>query len=215
MSPSEPAGPFSKWRQHPWHGLGIGPNPPALVHAYIELTPYDLVKYEIDKESGYLRVDRPQRTSSQPPALYGFIPRTYSGPRVGRLMATATEGDGDPLDICVLSERPITRSEVIITARVIGGIPMVDHGTADDKLVGVLANDPIYAQAEEIGDLPEALADRLMHYFATYKLIPGEESAVSVGRPYGREHAYRVLTAAIEDYRDAYGHAAGSSPASG
>ena len=74
--------PFYRWRPHPWHGLETGPDPPGLVHGYIEITPFDLVKYELDKGTGYLRVDRPQRTSSQPPTLYGIIPRTFCGDRV-------------------------------------------------------------------------------------------------------------------------------------
>ena len=74
--------PFFRWRPHPWHGLEVGPNPPHLVHAFIEISPFDLVKYEVDKVSGYLRVDRPQRSSAQHPTLYGFIPRTYCGERV-------------------------------------------------------------------------------------------------------------------------------------
>ncbi|HNS62955.1 MAG TPA: inorganic diphosphatase, partial [Anaerolineaceae bacterium] len=77
--------PFYRWRPHPWHGLDLGPNPPAIIHAYIEITPFDLVKYEVDKTTGYLRVDRPQRSSSQPPTLYGIIPRTYCGDRVRAL----------------------------------------------------------------------------------------------------------------------------------
>ncbi len=88
--------PFYRWRPHPWHGLTAGPEPPGVIHAYIELTPFDLVKYEIDKTTGYLRVDRPQRTSSQPPALYGFIPQTYCGDRMRRLSPSAKRGDGDP-----------------------------------------------------------------------------------------------------------------------
>ena len=75
---------FSQWRPHPWHGLEIGREPPLYVNAYVEITPFDLIKYEVDKATGYLRVDRPQRTSSQPPSLYGFIPRTYCGGRGGR-----------------------------------------------------------------------------------------------------------------------------------
>src|SRR5690606_19859012 len=114
---------YNLWRPHPWHGLEVGPNPPVLVSAYIELCPFDLMKYEIDKVTGYLRVDRPQRTSPQPPTLYGFIPRTYCGDRVGKLMPGASYGDGDPLDICVVSERPIARSEVILDAKVVGGLP--------------------------------------------------------------------------------------------
>lgn len=105
--------PFNRWRPHPWHGLGAGPEPPSRVQVYVELTPFDLVKWEVDKETGYLRVDRPHRTSSQPPTLYGFIPRTYCGEQVHALCPKATRGDGDPLDICVVSERPIDRSEVI------------------------------------------------------------------------------------------------------
>ena len=73
---------INHFRPHPWHGLDAGPEPPALVNAYIEITPFDLMKYEVDKVSGYLRVDRPQRSSAQHPSLYGFVPRTYCGDRV-------------------------------------------------------------------------------------------------------------------------------------
>ena len=137
--------PFYKWRPHPWHGLEVGPKPPEIVHVFVEITPFDKIKYEVDKETGYLRVDRPQRTSSEPPNLYGFIPRTYCGDAVSKLMKGAKKGDGDPLDICVVSERPITKSEVILNARVIGGIPMIDNGEADDKIVAVLDKDNIWS----------------------------------------------------------------------
>ena len=130
--------PFYRWRPHPWHGLEVGPNPPDVVNAFIEITPFDLMKYEVDKVSGCLRVDRPQRSSAQHPALYGFVLRTYCADRVCRLAPGAKRGDGDPLDICVLSERAITRSEIIVTARVIGGLQMIDAGEADDKIIGVL-----------------------------------------------------------------------------
>ncbi|HXW59982.1 MAG TPA: inorganic diphosphatase, partial [Myxococcota bacterium] len=96
---------FYKWRPHPWHGLLVGINPPSLVYAYIEITPFDLIKYEIDKQTGYLKVDRPQRGSSSPPALYGFIPKTYCGQRLAALSPKSKRGDGDPLDICVFAER--------------------------------------------------------------------------------------------------------------
>ena len=81
--------PFFRWRPHPWHGLDIGPKPPEIVHAYIELTPFDRVKYELDKKTGYLRVDRPNRTSAFAPTLYGFIPRTFCGKRVKAMMPEA------------------------------------------------------------------------------------------------------------------------------
>jgi inorganic pyrophosphatase len=196
---------FQLWRPHPWHGLSTGPAPPAVVHAYIEICPFDLVKYEIDKATGYLRVDRPQLTSSQPPTLYGFIPRTYCGARVGALMAGAVSGDGDPLDICVVSERPITRAEVILTARVVGGLPMLDANEADDKIVAVLANDPIWSHVEDLDQLPPALVDRLRHYFLTYKVTPGRDSPVSIGASYDRVHAERVIAAAAEDYAAEFG----------
>ena len=197
--------PFYRWRPHPWHGLEVGPNPPEIVHAYIEITPFDLVKYEIDKQTGYLRVDRPQRTSSQPPALYGFIPRTYCGTRVGNLSPKSDGGDGDPLDICVISERPVNRAEVILNARVVGGLQMVDHGEADDKIIAVLANDNVWGSVEDIGEMPEILVERLRHYFMTYKLIPGEEMDVSIDLTFGREHAEKVIKASIEDYIDEFG----------
>jgi len=197
--------PFYRWRPHPWHGLEVGPEPPRRLNAYIEITPFDLVKYEVDKATGYLRVDRPQRSSSQPPALYGFIPRTYCGRRVGALSPLASRGDGDPLDICVISERPVNRVEVILQAKVVGGIQMVDGGEADDKIIAVLANDNIWGGAEGLAELPQILIERLRHYFATYKLIPGRESHISVETIYDAEHAIAVVEAAMADYVEEYG----------
>ena len=197
--------PFYRWRPHPWHGLAIGDDAPAIVESYIEMTPFDLVKYEIDKSTGYLRVDRPQRSSSQPPTLYGFIPRTYCGSRVKALSPNSSAGDGDPLDICVLSERPIDRAEVILRARVIGGLQMVDGGEADDKIIAVFDNDRFWAKCHDIKDLPELLPERLRHYFLTYKLVPGEVADVSIDRLYGAEHARSVVMAAMHDYADHFG----------
>lgn len=196
---------FSKWRPHPWHGLSVGTNPPHTVHAYIELTPFDFVKYEIDKRTGYLFVDRPQRTSSQPPTLYGFIPRTYCGRRVGELSKYVKEGDGDPLDICVISERPINRGEILLNAHVVGGIHMIDHGEADDKIVAVLENDNFWGDVQDIAELPENLIQRLRHYFSTYKLLPNKPVDVSVEEVYDNEYAKRVVKAAMEDYLENYG----------
>ncbi|MFM7259394.1 MAG: inorganic pyrophosphatase [bacterium] len=193
---------FSTARPHPWHGLSVGPKPPDIVHAFIEITPFDVVKYEIDKQSGYLRVDRPQRSSSVPPALYGFVPRTYCGARVAALSPTSTRCDGDPLDICVLTERPINRNEVILDARVVGGIEMIDGGKADDKIIAVLASDPVYGRASDLEDLPKALIDRLVHYFATYKTMPGEENRVAIRGTYSVTHAWQVVRASIEDYAE-------------
>ncbi|NMC78059.1 MAG: inorganic pyrophosphatase [Chloroflexi bacterium] len=196
--------PYYRWRPHPWHGLEVGPKPPSIVNAYIEITPFDLVKYEVDKGTGYLRVDRPQRTSSLPPTLYGLIPRTYCGKRVGELSEKAKLGDGDPLDICVVSEQPITKSEIILTARVVGGIHMIDHGEADDKIIAVLIQDNVWGNVNDIAELPEALVQRLQHYFSTYKLIPGKENEFSIERVYGCKDAYKVVQAAIRDYNEEF-----------
>jgi len=195
----------SRFRPHPWHGLEIGPEPPSVLNAFIEITPFDLIKYEVDKVSGYLRVDRPQRGSSHPPALYGFVPRTFCDSAVQRLSPKSVRGDGDPLDICVLSERPIARSEIIVRARVVGGLQMIDNGDADDKIIAVLDNDYVYGTAREVKDLPDVLVERLHHYFETYKLVPERPSQVSIERIYGRSHALKVVKAAIRDYVDAFG----------
>lgn len=196
--------PFYRWRPHPWHGLSIGPNAPEVVNAYIEITPFDWMKYEVDKETGYLRIDRPQRASSLPPSLYGFVPRTYCGRKIADLAGTQ-RGDGDPLDICVLSERPIQRSEILVVARVLGGLRMIDHDEADDKIIGVLDNDPYYEGIDDLTKLSTVQVDRLRHYFATYKLVPGEESAISIDLVYGREKALEVIRASMEDYADEFG----------
>jgi inorganic pyrophosphatase len=194
--------PFYRWRPHPWHGLEAGPDAPRIVNAYIEITPFDSVKFEVDKTTGYLKVDRPQRSSSIPPALYGFIPRTYCGRRVGELSPEAKRGDGDPMDISVFSERPIGRSEILLTAKVIGGLQFVDDEEADDKIIAVLSNDHSMGKAEDIGDLPAILVERLQHYFETYKMVPGEKSKVSVEKVYGAKQARKVVQASIDDYRE-------------
>ncbi len=197
--------PFYSWRPHPWHGLEAGPKLPSIVFAYIEITPFDMVKYELEKKTGYIHVDRPQRNTSQPPSLYGFIPRTFCGDRVKSLSPKSTKGDGDPLDICVISERPINKSEVILRSKVVGGLQMIDHGEADDKIIAVLQNDNIWGDATDISGLHPVLIERLRHYFITYKLIPGEESSISIEDIYGKDHAFKVVNAALEDYKEKFG----------
>lgn len=193
---------FSQWRPHPWHGLNAGENPPRLVNAYIEMTPFDSVKYEVDKATGYLRVDRPQLTSSMPPSLYGFIPRTYCGDKVCALSPSAECGDGDPLDICVITERPINRGEVILKTRVIGGIKMIDGGEADDKIIGILDNDQFWKEAGCVQDLQQALLSRIRHYFATYKQTPEQETDVIIKEIYDHDHALKIVDAALQDYAE-------------
>ncbi|MEA2069070.1 MAG: inorganic pyrophosphatase [Verrucomicrobiota bacterium] len=196
---------FYRWRPHPWHGLEAGEELPGIVNAYIEMTPFDAVKYEVDKTTGYLRVDRPQLTSSMTPTLYGFIPQTYCSARVQALSPTSEKGDTDPLDICVITERPINRGEVILRARVIGGMQMIDNGEADDKIIAVLDNDQFWKDAHDIDDISPALLERLRHYFETYKLVPGQPSDVTIEKIYGRVHALKVIEASMEDYTEEYG----------
>jgi inorganic pyrophosphatase len=203
MSTRTPAA-ASRFRPHPWHGLEVGPKPPEILNAFIEITPFDLMKYEVDKVSGYLRVDRPQRSSAQHPTLYGFVPRTYCGARVRALAPSAKRGDGDPLDICVLSERAIQRNEIIVRGRVIGGLQMIDRNEADDKIISVLENDYVWGEARDISDVPSVLIERLQHYFLTYKFVPGRRSRAAIRKVYGRAHALKVVRAAMADYVDSF-----------
>ena len=199
---------FNRWRRHPWHGLHARAEeaPEDIVQVYVEMTPDDVVKYELDKGSGFLIVDRPQRTTSSPPALYGFIPRTYCAEEVAKRCPDVEEADGDPLDICVFSERHITRADIVLNARVVGGIQMIDGGEADDKIVAVLEGDNIWGGVHDIADLPDIKTERLQHYFSTYKLIPGQEIDIKVDFVYGREEALKVIAAAEKDYENHFGH---------
>ncbi len=196
--------PINHFRPHPWHGLNIGRDPPEWVDAYIEITPFDFMKYEIDKISGYLRLDRPHRTSSMPPTLYGFIPRTYCDERVAALARGAKKGDGDPLDVCVISERPVNHCEVIVPVRVIGGFQMIDGGEADDKLIAVVENDHVSGKARTLADIAPIYVERLQHYFMTYKMVPGQRNKVRIARVYERAHALKVVRAAMDDYAAAF-----------
>ena len=194
------------YKPHPWHGISYGEKAPHVITSYIEMVPADLVKYEIDKESGYRKVDRPQKFSNIIPALYGFIPQTYCGDSVAeraneRTNRTGIVGDGDPLDICVLTERNITSGDIILEAIPIGGFRMIDKNEADDKIIAVMAKDEIYSKWKDISDVPEPIINRLRHYFLTYKNIPGESAAiVEIPETYGAEEAREVITRSIGDY---------------
>ena len=196
---------MNKFRPHPWHGLSPGPRFPEVLHAYVELTPTDGVKYEIDKISGYLKVDRPQRFSNFCPTLYGFVPRTYCGEQVAACMIAGApfvdRGDNDPLDICVLTDRPVARGEILLEARPVGGLRMVEGSEADDKIIAVLIGDPTYGEIVDVSQVPRAVIDRLRHYFLTYKTIPGESTtSITVDPVYNAIDARAVLNAARADY---------------
>ena len=198
------------FKAHPWHGVSIGEEAPAVVVAYIEIVPTDTVKYEVDKESGFLKVDRPQRFSNYCPVYYGLIPQTYSGAQVAGLFATRARrkgmvGDGDPLDICVLSEKSIPHSDILLTALPIGGLSLADGGEADDKIIAVMRDDAVYGNFTDISQCPAALLDRLRHYFLTYKSAPGTtHHKVEITSVYGRDEAMNVIRASHADYRAKY-----------
>jgi inorganic pyrophosphatase len=200
------------FQAHPWHGIPPGTEAPAVVNAYIEIVPTDAVKYELDKASGHLKVDRPQRFSSFPPTLYGFIPQTFCGDRVAELCRKCLggeqhiDGDGDPMDICVLTERPAAHANFLVRARPIGGLRMVDGQEADDKIIAVLDNDVTYGHIGDIGEAPQGLVERLQHYFLTYKQLPQESPRrVEIADVYDREAALETIKRSFEDYRSRYG----------
>lgn len=199
---------ISTHRAHPWHGIDLGDNAPELVTCFIEIVPMDTVKYEIDKESGYLSIDRPQMFSNIVPALYGFLPQTYSGNRLASIANEALnrediKGDSDPVDICVLTEKDITHGDIIVRARPIGGLRLIDRDMADDKIIAVLENDAIYGGYKDISELPTRVVNRIVHYFTTYKDLPGDKTPRCImAGIYGRKEAYDVIDLSVEDYHE-------------
>ncbi len=198
------------FKPHPWHGIALQAQSQSYVNVFIEIVPTDTVKYELDKSSGYLCIDRPQKFSNYVPALYGFIPRTYCTDRVAAFACEKTglqglKGDGDPLDICVLSEKPITHGDLLLQAKPIGGLRMIDNGEVDDKIIAVLKDDAIYGTFEDIEDCPSKILARLKHYFLTYKDIPGEgERKIKIHGMYNRKEALHVIDLAAQDYDTAF-----------
>jgi inorganic pyrophosphatase len=195
-----------RYKSHPWHGVFIGQGAPEVITAFIEMVPTDTVKYEIDKDSGYLRIDRPQKYSNVVPALYGFVPQTFCGDMVGEYCMEKTgrpnvKGDGDPIDICVLTEKTIAHGDILVYARPIGGFRMIDGNQADDKIIAVLANDVVYSEYKDLCDCPPFVIERLKHYFLTYKDMPGEPKDTEIPHTYGVEEAHEVIRRSIIDYQ--------------
>lgn len=199
------------FQAHPWHGVSPGVDTPAVVSAYIKIVPTDVVKYELDKSSGHLHIDRPQRFSSMCPTLYGFIPQSFCGDEVAELCASRTgqtgiKGDGDPMDICVLTEKTAAHGSFFVRARPIGGLRMIDGEQADDKVIAVLEGDVAYGYMKDISDCPSGLVDRLKHYFLSYKQFPGEAPRrVEITDVYDREEALEVIERSLRDYRRKFG----------
>ncbi len=198
-----------RYKSHPWHGVDIGEKAPELLTCFVEMVPTDTVKYEVDKESGYLIIDRPQKYSNVIPALYGFIPQTYSGNKVAEYCMEKTgredlRGDGDPIDICILTEKNISHGDILVRAIPIGGFRMLDGNETDDKILAVLSNDAMYSQFNNISELPESVVIRLKHYFLTYKDLPGNPKDVEITDIFSKEEAHEIIRRSMEDYHDKF-----------
>lgn len=169
---------------HPWHHVFYGEEAPALVQAIIEISRGSKAKYEVDKKTGLLRLDRVLHSSFYYPINYGFIPQTFAG-------------DGDPLDILVLSQVDI-EPLAIVNAKVIGVMRMTDKGV-DDKIIAVCANDISVAHINTLDELPPHLMSEIKHFFEQYKKL--EHSDVVVDEFFGKEKAYEIIKQNIEDYQ--------------
>jgi inorganic pyrophosphatase len=198
------------YKPHPWHGVSPGDGAPAALQCFVEVVPSDTVKYEIDKVTGYLKLDRPQKYSSVCPALYGFVPQTLCARRVGEFSSQRAgrelEGDGDPLDICILTDRQIHHGDLLVDCIPIGGLRMVDQNEADDKIIAVLKDDASYGSITGIEQMEGPILDRIRHYFVTYKQSPDADTPTcQITHVYGREEAHEVVLRSLADYQERYG----------
>jgi inorganic pyrophosphatase len=174
--------------QHPWHEVSIGRTPPSVVNAIIEIPKGSRAKYEIDKESGLIKLDRVIYASMYYPLNYGFIPQTLGE-------------DHDPLDIVVLTQVTVV-PRCLISSKVIGVMQMIDRGEADDKIIAVAENDPSVSHINDVKDLPPHLLAELKHFFENYKTL--ENKKVVVDEIKSHEEAYRVIEASIDLYRTTF-----------
>ncbi len=170
---------------NPWHDLSLGDQLPEYFVAVIEVPKGSKNKYELDKASGMIRVDRVLFSSVHYPANYGFIPRTYCA-------------DKDPLDVLVLGQEPVVPL-TILKVRPIGVMMMRDQGEADDKIIAVHANDPEYSHYHSISQLPPHRISELRNFFDNYTAL--EHKEVVVDHFLDAEDAKKVITAALELYR--------------
>lgn len=198
-----------RYKSHPWHGVDIGNESPNIITCFVEMVPTDTVKYEVDKASGYLIIDRPQKYSNVIPALYGFIPQTYSDRSVAEYCMEKSgkkgiKGDKDPLDICILTEKEISHGDILVKAKPIGGFRMIDDNESDDKIVAVLRNDAMYAHFDDISEIPETVINRLKHYFLTYKDLPGDKKEVEITHTFGKEEAHEIIVRSQNDYQEKF-----------
>lgn len=174
---------------NPWHSVSVGDDAPNVVNAVIEIPVGSRAKYELDKDSGMLLLDRVLYSSVYYPANYGFIPQTYGD-------------DKDPLDIVVVCSMPI-QSLCLVEAKIIGVMGMIDGGEADDKIIAVAKNDMSVSHIEDVKDLPPHFLKELKSFFEDYKKLENKE--VSVDEFQGKEEAIKILEKAIVDYKEKFG----------
>ncbi len=170
---------------HPWHGLSYGENAPNIVTAVIEIPQGSRAKYEIDKESGLLKLDRVIYSSFYYPCNYGFIPQTYGD-------------DKDPLDILVITSLPVVPM-CLMEAKVVGVMQMIDSGDGDDKIIAVAVNDPSVNHYNNIEELPKHFFSEMRHFFEEYKTL--ENKSVRVEEFQNKSTALRIVEAGIESYK--------------
>lgn len=174
---------------HPWHDISIGQDAPEKVKGIVEIPRNSRAKYELDKESGMLILDRVLYSSINYPANYGFIPQTYCD-------------DGDPLDILILSQIDIVPM-CLVEAKVIGVMRMMDGGEMDDKIIAVASNDMSVNHMNDVKDLPPHWLKELRSFFEDYKKL--EHKSVVVEEIQNREVALQVVEQSIKDYNKKFG----------
>ena len=173
---------------HPWHGAGYGNKAPQLVNAMIEIPQGSRTKYEIDKETGLLKLDRVIYSSFHYPVNYGFIPQTLGH-------------DGDPLDILVLCSQSI-QPLCLVHATVIGNMQMIDSGEKDDKIIAVATKDPSVNHISSIDEMPRHFINELRNYFEQYKVL--ENKQVQIEEFQSKEIAYTIIEEAIQLYQEKF-----------
>jgi inorganic pyrophosphatase len=170
---------------NPWHDLPTGEDSPEIVSGVIEIPKASRAKYELDKDSGMLKLDRVLYSSMYYPANYGFIPQTYCD-------------DGDPLDILVLSNITI-QPLCIVRAKVVGVMQMLDGGEADDKIIAMAADDISVSHINDISQLPTHYLNEIKSFFEDYKKL--ENKTVKVEEFLGKDVAHAIVQQAMEDYK--------------